>query len=123
MSSDLGDTAVLPFESCDGRPRVVVEACPATTLHLLGLPHQNYKQSAGGRLERFRLRNRQAILRWLEDRCEISRHRRRVMLTDPGGDALDATLCAVGGLEAVRAANLAAIRRHPRLRREGLIFA
>ena len=118
-------TCVLPFQwrKSPRAKRVLIESCPASTLKARGLPHQNYKQPAGGRPERFRLRNRQAILRWLEARCDISRHRRRVMLTDPGGDALDAALCAVGGLLAVRACDLAAVRAHPRYRREGMIFA
>ena len=118
-------TCVLPFQwrKLPRATRVLVESCPASTLKRHGLPHRNYKQPAGGKLERFRLRNRQAILAWLEARCEITRHRRRVMLTDPGGDALDATLCAVGGLLAVRETGLAAVRAHPRYRREGMIFA
>ena len=116
---------VLPFQwrKLPRARRVLIECCPASVLKRHGLPHRNYKQPAGGKLERFRLRNRQAILAWLGARCEVTRHRRRVMLTDPGGDALDAALCAVGGLAAVRAADLAAVRRHPRYRREGKIFA
>ena len=119
------NTCVLPFQWRKLRTarRVLVESCPASALKRHGLPHQNYKQARGGRLERFRLRNRQKILAWLEVRCEVTRHRRRVMLTDPGGDALDAALCAVGGLLAVRSCDLAAVRAHPRYRREGLIFA
>lgn len=117
-------TCVLPFQwrKLPRARRVLIECCPASVLKAHALPHQNYKQPAGGRLEGFRRRNRQAILRWLEARCEVSRHRRRVMLTDPGGDALDAALSAVGGLLAVRAADLAAVRAHPRYRREGYLF-
>ena len=116
---------VLPFQwrKLPRARRILVESCPASALKRYGLPHQNYKQAKGGRLERFRLRNRQKILAWLGDRCEVTRHRRRVMLTDPGGDALDAVLCAVGGLLAVRACDLAAVRAHPRYRREGKIFS
>ncbi|QDT16140.1 DUF429 domain-containing protein [Alienimonas californiensis] len=123
LRADAG-VCVLPFDwpSLPTARRVVVESCPASVLKRHGLPHRNYKQPAGGRLERFRLRNRQQIARWLEDRCEISRHRRRVMLTDPGGDALDAVLCAVGGLAAVRAADLASVRDDVRYGREGYIF-
>ena len=119
------NTCALPFQwrKLPRAKRVLVECCPASVLKRRGLPHRNYKQANGGRLERFRLRNRQAILAWLEARCSVSRHYRRVMLTDPGGDALDALLCAVGGLDAVLSTDLAAIRAHPRYRREGLIFA
>ena len=118
-------TCVLPFQwrKLPRARRVLIECCPASVLKRHGLPHQNYKQPKGGRLERFRLRNRQAILAWLEARCLVSRHYRRVMLTDPGGDALDAVLCAVGGRAAVCSADLAAVRAHPRYRREGYIFA
>ena len=119
------NTCVLPFQwrKLPRAKRVLIESCPASALKRHGLPHQNYKQPAGGRLARFRLRNRQAILAWLGARCEITRHRRRVMLTNPGGDALDAVLCAIGGLDALRSCDLAAVRRHPRYRREGTIFS
>src|SRR5438067_1528074 len=55
-------TAILPFQY--GRlaraRRVLVEACPASTLKRLGLPHNNYKQPEGGPLTRKRLRARRA---------------------------------------------------------------
>ena len=66
------NACVLPFQWRKLRTarRVLVESCPASALKRHGLPHQNYKQARGGRLERFRLRNRQKILAWLEVRCE-----------------------------------------------------
>ena len=53
-------TAVLPFQyqRLYDADRVLVEACPASTLKRLGLPHQNYKQPAGGPLTPKRRRTR-----------------------------------------------------------------
>ena len=44
------ETAILPFHyrRLPRARRVLVEACPASTLKRLGLPHQNYKQPEGG---------------------------------------------------------------------------
>src|SRR5262249_57164344 len=57
-------TAILPFHyrRLGAASRVLVEACPASTLKWLGLPHQNYKQPQGGRLEPKRLRARRGSL-------------------------------------------------------------
>ena len=43
-------TAVLPFQYRKLRTaeRVVVECCPGSVLKRVGVPHQNYKQPAGG---------------------------------------------------------------------------
>src|SRR5262249_53891298 len=45
-------TAILPFQyrRLGDADRIVVEACPASTLRLLGLPNQNYKQPEAGPL-------------------------------------------------------------------------
>lgn len=60
----LAHTAILPFQypRLTRARRVLVEACPASTLKRLGLPHQNYKQPSGGPLTRKRRRTRHAIL-------------------------------------------------------------
>src|SRR6185369_16871931 len=60
----LRQTAILPFHyrRLPRALRVVVEACPASTLKRLGLPHQNYKQPSGGRLTHRRRTTRRAIL-------------------------------------------------------------
>src|SRR5205807_1488633 len=57
-------TAILPFHyrRLATARRVLVEACPASTLKRLGLPHQNYKQPQGGPLTARRRRTRRAIL-------------------------------------------------------------
>ena len=44
------------------------------------------------------------------------------MMRNPGGDALDAVIAAVGAWRAVQAADHAAIARHPRYKREGRLY-
>jgi hypothetical protein len=104
---------------------VLVETCPASTLKRLGLPHQRYKQPEGGPLTSVRRRTRRAILDGLAPHVALDadggRLRRRAM-RDPGGDALDAVVAALGAAQAVAAADHAAIARHPRYRREGHLF-
>jgi hypothetical protein len=117
-------TAILPFHygRLAAARRVLVEACPASTLKRLGLPHNNHKQPAGGPLTRRRLRVRQAILAGLAGRIEIAARQRRTILRNGGGDALDAVLAAVGALRAWGAANHWSVARHPRYPREGRLF-
>ena len=118
-------TAVLPFGyGClPGARRVVVETCPATTLKRLGLPHHTYKQPAGGALARRRRLTRWEILRGLRAQVSFSRHRRRVMMSNPGGDALDAVLAALGAARGFAAADHGALARHPVYRLEGRHYA
>jgi hypothetical protein len=117
-------TAVLPFQYRRLRRarRVLVEACPTSTLKRLGLPHQNYKQPEGGPLTRKRLRTRRAILAGLAGQVLIDGGQRRVIMRDGGGDALDAVLAAVGAAQAWHLADHRRIARHPRYRREGRLF-
>jgi hypothetical protein len=119
------ETAVLPFQY--GRlpraRRVIVEACPSSTLKRLELPHQNYKQPAGGPLTGKRRGTRRAILVGLAPYVEISPAHRRVIARDPGGDALDAVIAAVGVALAWRALDHAAVARDRRIRREGYLYA
>ena len=98
------------------------EACPASTLKRLGLPHRNYKQPEGGRLEPKRLRARRAILSGLARRVEIDDAHRRVMMRNGGADAIDAVIAALGGALAWRAAERRRIARHPRYPREGKLY-
>ncbi len=118
-------TAVLPFQydRLASADRVLVEACPASTLKRLGLPHQNYKQPAGGPLSRVRLRTRHTILARLGPIVEVGASHRRAIMRDGGGDALDAVIAAVGADMGWRTADHAAIARHPRYRREGYLYA
>jgi len=117
-------TAVLPFQyrKLPTAERVLVECCPASVLKRLGLPHQNYKQPAGGPLTGKRRRTRHVILTALADQVEMSDLFRRRVMRNPGGDALDAVLAAVGARLAVASADHPAIAAHPRYRREGRMY-
>ena len=118
-------TAVLPFRypCLPAARRVVVETCPATTLDRLGLPRRNYKRPQGKALTPKEKRTRRKILRGLRAHVAFSGHRRGVMAKDPGGDALDAVLAALGAAVAFAGADHAAIAEHPRYRLEGRHFA
>jgi hypothetical protein len=118
-------TAILPFQHrrLARALRVVVEACPASTLKRLGLPHQNYKQPAGGRLTHKRRRTRRAILAGLAGWVEINDRLRRRIMRDGGADGLDAVLAGLGAWRCWREYDHAAIGRHPRYSREGRHYA
>ena len=118
-------TMIAPFQPrrSPSARRVLVEACPSSTLKRLGLPHQNYKQPTGGPLTSKRRRTRAFILSELTRHIDVSdRHRRRIM-RNPGGDALDAVIAAVGGHQAWISADHRAIARHARYPLEGRIYA
>lgn len=117
-------TAILPFQY--GRlptaRRIVVESCPSSVLKILGLPHQNYKQTTGGPLVRKRLLTRHAILTGLAPFVNIDPPHRRAIMRNGGGDALDAVIAAVGAWRVWRQVDHAAVARHPRYRREGKMY-
>jgi hypothetical protein len=117
-------TAVLPFQyrRLPSARRVIVEACPSSTLKRLGLPHQNYKQPAGGPLTPRRRRTRRTILDAVERNVLIDSRQCRTMMRNGGGDALDAVLAAFGGEQAWRFAGHAGIARHVRYSREGYLY-
>ena len=117
-------TAVLPFQYRKFRTakRVIVECCPGSVLKRVRVPHQNYKQPTGGPLTRKRRLTRHAILKWLSSVVAFDARFRRVMMRNPGGDALDAVIAAVGAARAVPAADHHAITRHPRYRHEGHLY-
>jgi hypothetical protein len=117
-------TAVLPFQyrKLSRARRVVVECCPGSVLKRVRVPHQNYKQPAGGPLTPLRRRTRHAILDWLRGGVDIAPAFQRIMMRNPGGDALDAVIAAVGAARAVAAADHRAIARHPRYRHEGHLY-
>jgi hypothetical protein len=117
-------TAILPFDyrRLAAARRVLVEACPASTLKRLGLPHQNYKQPQGGRLAAKRLRTRRVILAGMAGYVGISGAHRLVVMRNGGGDALDAIVAAVGAARAWHTANHGWIARHPRYPREGRLY-
>ena len=117
-------TAILPFDyhRIAAARRVLVEACPASTLQRLGLPHRNYKQPQGGRLAAKRLRTRRVILAGMAGYVGISGAHRRAIMRNGGGDALDALIAAVGAARAWHTADHGWIARHPRYPREGRLY-
>lgn len=117
-------TCILPFQyrRLPTAERVIVECCPSSVLKGMGLPHQNYKQPTGGPLTRRRKLTRHRLLAALEPFVDIPPQFRRVMMRNPGGDALDAVIAAVGAWRAVHAADHRAIARHPRYRHEGRMY-
>jgi hypothetical protein len=117
-------TAVLPFQyrKLARAKRVLVECCPSSVLKRVGVPHQNYKQPTGGPLTRKRRLTRHAILEWLGSEVRFDDRQRLMMMRNPGGDALDAVIAAVGAARAVAAADHRAIARHPRYRHEGHLY-
>ncbi|WP_286177944.1 DUF429 domain-containing protein [Stieleria mannarensis] len=120
------NVAVLPFQYAKaGRgvaSSILVEACPSSTLKRLELPHQRYKRSGGKPPEETHKRTRRTILKTVSSYVEISAHRRRVIMNDPGGDALDAVLAGLGAWLGVTRADHRAIQAHPRYRREGFVY-
>ncbi|HKG92563.1 MAG TPA: hypothetical protein VKA84_11745 [Gemmatimonadaceae bacterium] len=117
-------TVILPFQYARlaSARRVVMETCPGSTLKRLGLPHQNYKQPEGGPLTARRKRTRREILAGLERHIEIPAQHRLRIARDPGGDALDAVIAAVGGSTSFAATDHAAVGRDSRFRREGFLY-
>lgn len=118
------ETAVLPFQyhRLPTARRVLVEACPSSTLKRLGLPHQRYKHPAWGPLTAVHRRTRRAILAGLAPHIVIPPEHRRRIARDPGGDALDAVLCAAGVAARWHAIDHHAVARCPRTRREGFLY-
>lgn len=118
-------TAILPFQTSRRGlvDRVVVEACPSSTLKRLNLPHQNYKQPTGGPLLARRRRTRRSILLGIDGMVKISAEDRRKIMRNPGGDALDAVLAAVGAAQAWSNFTRSGLQNHPRFRKEGLVYA
>lgn len=117
-------TCVLPFQFdlLESAKRIVVEACPGSTLRRLKLPFNRYKQSKPGRVEAKYIKVRKAILEGLQERIELDPAAIKTMLNNPGGDALDAVIAAVGVWEAWRRLDLDEVKKHPRYSREGLVF-
>jgi hypothetical protein len=120
----LRHTAILPFQyrRLATARRVLVEACPTSTLKRLGLPHNNYKQPEGGPLTRKRLVTRRTLLDGLASHVRFDERQRRVMMRNGGGDALDAVVAAVGAAQAWEATDHRHVARHPRYPREGRLY-
>jgi hypothetical protein len=116
-------TIIPPFDKMRAFDRAVVESCPGSTLKRWGVPHNNYKQPAGGPLEPKRIRNRRIILDRLRQYVTLDDRFVRIIQRNPGGDALDAVIAAVGAWQAWRTTDFKAVAKHPRYRREGRIFS
>jgi hypothetical protein len=118
-------TAILPFQypRLGTAERVILESCPGSFLKRHGLPHNNYKQPAGGPLTRKRLRTRHTIIEGIEQWVTIPPNLHTRIIRNPGGDALDAVLAAVSAYTSFTTADHASIRRHPRYKLEGFIYA
>jgi len=128
------ETCVLPFQFAKLAPvpgpapvsdpprRLVVEACPSSTLKRLGLPHRLYKQSGNKPPTDAQKMVRKQILAKVTETVDFTAAHRRVMLANPGGDALDAVLAAVGVFQSITDDDHAAIAKHPRYRREGRVY-
>jgi hypothetical protein len=117
-------TAILPFQyrRLARARRVVVEACPGSTLKRWGVAHQRYKQPAGGPLTLMRRKTRRVILDAVARHVELDGSHRRLIMRDPGGDALDAVIAAAGAYQAWHSADHPAIARDPRHPREGYLY-
>lgn len=117
---------VLPFQyrkaMRQAPAKILLEACPSSTLKRWGLPHRNYKQSGGRAPAEIHRRNRREILRWIDQYVSISSHRRRVIMNDPGGDALDAVLAGLGAWLGFESADHLAIVKNSRYRHEGYVY-
>lgn len=122
------ETAVLPFQYSKLRKqsavvkRLVVEACPSSTLKRLGLPHRLYKQAGVKPPTAEKVAVRKTILAALERFAVISPSQRRIMLDNPGGDALDSVIAAIGVFQVVTNEDHLAIAKHPRYRHEGRVY-
>jgi hypothetical protein len=117
-------TAILPFQyrRLSNARRVLVEACPASTLKRMGLPHQNYKQPEGGPLTPVRRRTRRTILDGLARHVLIPDGERRRIMRNGGGDALDAVIAAIGAARSWRDTDHRHVARHQRYPREGRLY-
>lgn len=121
-------TAVLPFQFEKIRDaaatvnRVVVEACPSSTLKRLGLPYRMYKQAGGKPPTPEKIAVRKTILAAMEKLVMVTPTQRKIMLSNPGGDALDSLLAAVGVFQVANFDDHESIARHPRYRREGRVY-
>ena len=100
----------------------MIESCPGSVLKRLKWPHFNYKQPAGGPLTAVRRRTRREILDRLCGVVEVSERDRRRIMRDPGGDALDAVIAAVGARASWQRTDHAAVARDARYRREGYLY-
>lgn len=118
-------TAVLPFQygRCSEADRIVVEACPSSTLKRMGLPHQKYKQAGKRKTDYAHRKVRREILDGLSSLVALSDYRRRILMSDPGGDALDAVIAGIGSWYSLGTEDHNKIALSDRYPREGYVYA
>ena len=141
-------TAVIPFQysRMASASRIVVESCPASFLKRWNLPHSRYKQSGSKPPTSVHRANRLKILRGIDalpkavsvvdlpgkagatgeaipSTLSISGHRRRVIMQDSGGDALDAVLAGLGGWRAFHGTHHGDVMRDTRYCLEGRVYS
>ena len=118
-------TAILPFDyaNLSAAERVVVETCPSSTLKRLALPFRGYKQPGKLPITKERRAVRATILDALRERMTVPEPLAKKALGDPGGDALDSILAALGTFESLRATDHETLRSDLRLCREGWVYA
>jgi len=117
-------TAILPFQYDRLRSarRVLVETCTTSVLDALGMPSENYKQPGGGPVRPLQRRVRRTILVGLGGYVAVPPRLRAILLGNPGGDALDALVAAVGAARAWATTDHAAVAGDARYPREGRQF-
>jgi len=117
-------TAILPFhyDRLERADRVVVESCPGSTLRRLKLPHNNYKQPTGGPLTAKRRATRKILFEAIRTRVDMTEAQLRVLQRNPGGDAFDAVVAAVGVWDAWRRVDHPSIASDHRYPLEGHVF-
>ena len=122
--ADDPQTVVLPFQYAGlaTAQRVVLEACPSSTLKRMQLPHRLYKQTGGKPPEATHHRTRQQILRGIAPLVKISAYHRRVIMQNSGGDALDAVLAGLGSWHSYQTDNHDSIAAHERYPTEGRVY-
>lgn len=146
--SRCGGTAVIPFQysRMASASRIVIESCPASFLKRWDLPHSRYKQSGTKPPTAVHRANRSEILRGIHalpevrsvvevsgnqratagmipSKLSISTHRRRVIMQDSGGDALDAVLAGLGGWRAFHGTHHVDAMRDTRYCLEGRVYS
>ena len=115
-------TAVLPFQDAeaDGVHRVVIETCTTAALKSWGLPCKRYKEPTAATVSAVGKAVRREILRGLAGSVIVPPAIRRVIMADPGGDALDALVAAVAAARAWTTADHPAKTPSRTARREGV---
>ena len=99
LSSAVEVWAPAPAEGLAKADRVVLETCPSSTLKRLGLPFRGYKDPGKASPSPEKVAVRRGILAAIEARARVPRALAERAMQDPGGDALDAMLAALGALE------------------------